>query len=148
MEAKRIPHGGPVAGDEKDVRMFPRRAQLRLLATSVALVALVGMQAGSALGAVQPAPAPDTAPSAAVTPLPACTTADALAPFSLYTQWASTYIDTRYRVTSTYVPPVLVSTANAGTNGGYLVRRLVIDDLGAMFRAAKRAGVTIRVAAA
>ena len=56
--------------------------------------------------------------------------------------WASTLLDTRYRLPSSYVPPGLTSTAKAGTNGGYRVRRLVIGDLRAMVTAARRAGVT------
>jgi D-alanyl-D-alanine carboxypeptidase len=84
----------------------------------------------------------------AAEPLPACTTADDPAPFRDYPKWRSTFVDTQFRVTKGYVPPNLVSTADAGTNGGYRVRRLVIDDHGALVRAARRAGVTLRVESA
>ena len=91
-----------------------------------------------------------TSPEAALAaePLPACTTADDPAPFRDYPQWRSTFVDTHFRVTRGYVPPNLVTTAKAGTNGGHRVRRLVIDDLGALVRAARRAGVTVRVESA
>jgi zinc D-Ala-D-Ala carboxypeptidase len=85
---------------------------------------------------------------AAADPVPACTTADDLAPFRDYTQWASTLLDTRYRLTRSYVPPSLVSTSRAGTNGGYLVRHLVVADLRALVAAARRDGVAIRVSSA
>jgi zinc D-Ala-D-Ala carboxypeptidase len=84
-------------------------------------------------------------PAAAADPVPACTRGDDPAPFGSYAAWASTLLDTRYRVARSYVPPGLVSTASAGTNGGYRVRRLVVDDLRAMVAAARRAGVTLRV---
>lgn len=91
---------------------------------------------------------PGRAAAADPAPLPACTRADDLAPFRYASQWASTFLDTRFRVASTYVPPGLVSTANAGTNGGYRVRRIVIADLRAMVSAARRAGVSLRVTSA
>jgi D-alanyl-D-alanine carboxypeptidase len=73
---------------------------------------------------------------------------DDAAPFGTASRWRSTFLDTRYRLPRAYVPPGLVSTARAGMNGGSLVRRLVVDDLAAMVRAARRAGVTLRVSSA
>jgi D-alanyl-D-alanine carboxypeptidase len=77
--------------------------------------------------------------------VPACTVADDPAPFRATSQWRSTLVDTQYRLQRRYVPPHLVSTAGAGLNGGSYVRRLVRDDLRAMVRAARRAGITLHV---
>jgi D-alanyl-D-alanine carboxypeptidase len=88
------------------------------------------------------------APVSAADPLPACTVGDDAAPYRAHSQWASTFLDTRFRVARAYVPPHLVSTANAGTNGGHRVRRLVIGDLRAMVAAARRDGITLRVSSA
>src|SRR5262245_3942442 len=115
---------------------MPRRpATLALAALALATVAFAGT------AAAPPA-------SRAAEPLPACTTADDPAPFRDYPQWRSTFVDTQYRVARAYVPPNLVSTAKAGTNGGFQVRRLVIEDLRALVKAARRAGITIRVESA
>ena len=96
MEAKQIPHGGPGRGRPEGRAHVPTPSGAQDASPrSLALVALVGMQAGPVLAAVQPGPALDAGPSAAAaTPPPACTTADAPAPFSLYSQWASTFLDT------------------------------------------------------
>ena len=92
----------------------------------------IALLAAAAIAGVSPGRAAAADPA----PLPACTRADDLAPYRHTTQWASTFLDTRFRLASSYVPPGLVSTANAGTNGGYRVRRLVIGDLRAMVSAA------------
>ena len=114
----------------------PMRRTLRALAIALlAAAAATGIAAG-------PAAAADPAP------LPACTRGDDPAPYRAYSQWASTFLDTRFRVARSYVPPHLTSTANAGANGGYRVRPLVIDDLRAMVSSARRAGVTLRVTSA
>ena len=49
-------------------------------------------------------------------------------------------LDTRYRLSGNHVPTDLRSTANAGLNGGQRVRKLVLTDLTAMTRAARKAG--------
>ena len=113
------------------------------------LVLAIALLTAAAVLAVPPAPAAAADPAAAdPAPVPACTRADDPAPFRAYPAWASTFLDTRFRVARSYVPPGLVSTANAGTNGGYRVRRLVIADLRAMVSAARRAGVALRVTSA
>ncbi len=131
----------------------PSGRPLRTLAIAVSLGAAVVAWAPAPAAAADPSPAPSApapapapAPAfAAGDPLPACTTADDPAPFRRYGEWASTLVDTRFALPRAYAPPDLVSTSNAGTNGGYLVRRLVIADLRAMVRAAAAAGVRIRV---
>ena len=91
------------------------------------------------------APARSAATTAPTGPLPACTQGDDRAPSRAYDQWASTLLDTRFRLPRGYVPPGLVSTARAGANDGHLVRRLVIRDLRAMVSAAREDGVTLEV---
>ena len=46
------------------------------------------------------------------------------------------------------MPPGLVDTARAGLNGGHLVRAIVIDDLRAMARAARRSGAGLAIQSA
>jgi D-alanyl-D-alanine carboxypeptidase len=119
----------------------PKRRTLQAL--------VIALLAAAAVAGASPGPAaaadPAAGPGADAAQVPACTRADDLAPSRAYAAWASTLLDTRYRVTRSYVPPGLVSTANAGANGGSRVRRLVIADLRAMVSAARRAGVTLRV---
>ena len=115
---------------------MPRRSAMRALAALLLAVTAFASAAASPAGTL------------AAEPLPACTTADDPAPFRDYPQWRSTFVDTQYRVTRGYVPPNLVSTAKAGTNGGYRVRRFVVEDLAALVRAARRAGVTVRIESA
>ena len=112
----------------------------RPIATLV-LAALLLAASGSPVGAA-------LARAAEPPPLPPCTTADDPAPLREYPQWRSTFLDTRFRVNRRYVPPNLVATSKAGTNDGHRVRLVVIDDLGALVRAARRAGITIRVESA
>jgi zinc D-Ala-D-Ala carboxypeptidase len=121
---------------------------MAVAAAAVSAAALPGPVAAVPADATPRTAAVSAAVSAAAEPLPACTRADDPAPYRTYASWASTFLDTRFRVTRYYVPPGLVSTANAGANGGYRVRRLVIADLRALVSGARRAGVTIRVTSA
>jgi len=81
-------------------------------------------------------------------PLPQCRYDDVLTRYTSYRDWELTLLDTIYRVTKGYKPGGLVSTSNAGLNGGGKVRRLVIADLRAMARAARNAGAPLRVVSA
>lgn len=120
----------------------PDRRLLRTLPLAIALV-LAGV---AAVAHPAPAAAADLGPDA--TDVPACTVGDEPAPFRRLGQWRSTLLDTRFRLRRGYEPAHLVSTARAGLNGGYRIRRVVRDDLAAMARAARRAGVTLRVSSA
>jgi zinc D-Ala-D-Ala carboxypeptidase len=84
----------------------------------------------------------------AAVPLPACRYDDLPTRYTAYSAWRKTLLDTIYMVPPTYVPPKLVSTSNAGLNGGYLVRQVVIDDLRALGRAARAAGAPVAVLSA
>lgn len=80
--------------------------------------------------------------------LPPCRLADVTTAQRTYADWSRTVLDTTYRLTSAYGPSDLRSTANAGLNGGHLVRALVIADLTAMARAARAAGARLAVQSA
>ena len=80
--------------------------------------------------------------------VPPCRIDDVMTAHRQYTDWARTILDTTYRLPSSYSPPGLRSTADAGLNGGQKVRSLVITDLRAMARAARAAGARLSVQSA
>ena len=85
----------------------------------------------------------------AATPrLPACAYKDIKTRFLSPRHWRKTSVDTRLRVGSGYAPTDLVSVSRAGIAGSGKVRRLVIDDLEAMRKAARKAGTPIAVRSA
>lgn len=65
-----------------------------------------------------------------------------------YSDWHLTLVDPIYTVGSTYAPPDLAYVTNAGIAGRGMVRQLVLADLRAMDRAAKAAGIRLRVVSA
>jgi D-alanyl-D-alanine carboxypeptidase len=81
-------------------------------------------------------------------PLPACRYDDILTTPRGYGDWSITQVDTILRVPRSYVPPDLVSTAQAGITGGGKVRAVVIDDLRTMAEAAATAGNEIGIRSA
>lgn len=78
-------------------------------------------------------------------PLPACRYDDVLTSRRSLGHWPNTLLDTIYMVTSGYVPDDLVDTSAAGMNGGHRIRRVALDDLAALARAARSAGRPIAV---
>ncbi len=86
--------------------------------------------------------------AAAQTPLPACRYDDLATSHTDYADWQTTLLDTLYRVPDAYVPPDLVSAAQAGLGGSYQVRALVVDDLRALVTAAAAAGVPVELQSA
>ena len=106
----------------------------------VALTLAAAVVAASALAAADPV--------AAATPLHDCHVADTLTTYRTLGDWARSLLDMEYRLSSTYAPSDLRSTADAGLNGGYKVRSLVIADLAAMAAAAKAAGARFSVQSA
>jgi D-alanyl-D-alanine carboxypeptidase len=85
----------------------------------------------------------------AATPrLPACAYKDIKTRFLSLKHWRKTSVDTRLRVGSRYAPTDLVSVGRANIAGSGKVRRLVIDDLKAMTKAAKAKGKAIAVRSA
>lgn len=87
-------------------------------------------------------------PVRAATGLPACRYADLLTRDRSYSDWSRSLLDTIYRLSSAYAPADLVSTAGAGLDGGYSVRRHVLADLTAMANAARAAGAPLAVQSA
>lgn len=111
--------------------------ELRKLSFAVAfaLSALLGAGAGAGQVAV-----------AAQLPAPECRYDDVQTLYTSPKQWRMTLVDTIYALPRSYMPPPgLVSTENAGLNGGQLVRRLVIADLSALAISARKAGAPLRV---
>jgi D-alanyl-D-alanine carboxypeptidase len=62
--------------------------------------------------------------------------------------WARTLVDPLVTLGRNYVPPDLVPVGRAGIAGGGMVRQLLVDDLRALDRAARAAGVHLRVVSA
>ena len=87
---------------------------------------------GSAAAAVAPA-----------TRLPPCRHGDVAASPSGYRDWARIIVDTTYRLPRGYAPNDLVPVSRAGLPGSGLVRRLVVEDLRALARAARASGVPL-----
>ena len=117
-----------------------RTAALARLAAVAAVLALL------ATLTVRPALGP--AGAMAIGPLPACRYDDILTTPRRYADWSMTQVDTILRVPRTYLPPDLVSTAEAGIAGGGTVRAVMIDDLRAMAAAAAAAGNEIGIRSA
>jgi zinc D-Ala-D-Ala carboxypeptidase len=84
----------------------------------------------------------------AMGPLPDCRYDDILTTPRSYGDWQVTLVDTILRVPKGYVPPDLVSTAQAGLTGGGKIRAIAVDDLRAMTLAAAAAGNAIGVESA
>jgi D-alanyl-D-alanine carboxypeptidase len=80
--------------------------------------------------------------------LPPCRVADVMTANRSYNDWQRTLLDTTYKLPSSYVPPGLHSTAEAGLNTGQRVRGFMISDLRAMASAARGAGARLAVQSA
>lgn len=118
------------------------RSRPALAMTVLALAVVLG----SGTAAVASARAADRV--AATPRLPACAYKDITTRFRNLDQWRKTSVDTRLRVGPKYAPTDLVSVGRAGTAGSGKVRALVIADLRAMAREAKRQGKAIAVRSA
>ena len=80
--------------------------------------------------------------------LPPCRVADVMTANRTYNDWQRTLLDTTYKLPSSYVPPGLHSTTEAGLNTGQRVRGFMISDLRAMASAARGAGARLAVQSA
>jgi zinc D-Ala-D-Ala carboxypeptidase len=102
------------------------------------------LPAALALGAALLAfPVAAPAPVAGVGPLPACRLDDILTSPRDYDSWSVTLVDTILRVERTYVPPDLVPLSNAGVGGGGSIRKVTINDLRAVAKAARANGTPL-----
>ncbi len=81
-------------------------------------------------------------------PLPTCHRADELTPHRTPDDWRLTLLDPAFTLTPSDTPSDLVDVSDAGVLGRGKVRRLVIDDLGAMDRAAREAGLELTIRSA
>lgn len=90
-------------------------------------------------------PAPMSATAADLGSPPACRYRDVTAARTSKSQFASTLLDTTFRLPSSYHPGDLVGT---GLSGGGLIRRVALADLHAMDRAARAAGARFAVQSA
>ena len=79
-------------------------------------------------------------------PLPACEYLDVATPLQGYGDWQRTLVDTVLMVPPSYAPPDIVDSSQAGLNGGYGLRSLVVADLAAMAHAARAAGGPLQLA--
>jgi len=120
------------------------RSPLAVLATSRAVRAAMALAVVLAVAVWTSA----TPAARAMGALPACRYDDILTTPRKYTAWSTTLVDTILRVPSTYAPPDLVSTSEAGLSGGGQVREVAIADLMAMADGAKAAGNPIAVQSA
>jgi len=124
-----------------------RSALLSLLAEAESDV-LAAAASATASGAAR---APGSEPGSIETSaprLPACEYRDELTRYHEVRHWRKTLLDTILKVRRSYVPWDLVSVSRADIRGSGMVRRVVIDDLSALARAARRAGKPLAVRSA
>ena len=98
-----------------------------------------------------PKPTPKPTGSTGSVPPPsldACPYVDVATAHASYDDYATTLVDTYYRLPTTYAPTDLVSTSKSGMTGGFLVRNIILPDLTAMVAAAKAAGAPLDVESA
>jgi D-alanyl-D-alanine carboxypeptidase len=103
---------------------------------------LIALLLVAVLGVV-PIPTASAAPA-----LPPCTVADTLTAHRTYADWPRSLLDYTFRLSSSYAPSDLRSTADAGLSGGGSVRAHVVADLRAMATAARNAGARFAVQSA
>lgn len=87
-------------------------------------------------------------PPAVRTPSGGVIVKDILTKHRRYADWHLSLLDPIYRLASTYAPADLVSVNVSGIAGTGSVRRFVVADLRAMDRAARAAGIRLRVVSA
>jgi D-alanyl-D-alanine carboxypeptidase len=116
----------------------------RLLA-GLAIAVVVGPVGPVSAGAQPMAPVSPSVGVSSAAPLPACTYKDILTARTRYSQYATTLLDTIYRLPRTYYPTDLVAT---GLRGGGSIRWIAIADLRAMDRAARIAGARFAITSA
>jgi D-alanyl-D-alanine carboxypeptidase len=110
--------------------------------------ALGSSGSGAGPGGEPASPDASASPEPAVQAPPACSYGKTKPKTTDYSEWSLTLLDTRYRLTSAYVPPNLVSVGQAGFEGDFLVRAFLIEDLTALRKAANEAGTPVALVAA
>lgn len=84
--------------------------------------------------------AADTRPTTTMALAPPCRFGDDPVTTDPATDWATTIVDTRYRLPEDFVPPDLVPVTEAGFDSQDQVREVMIEDLAAMRAEAEAAG--------
>jgi len=105
----------------------------------------IALAMGTLLGALG---GPHQVALAAPLPPPQCRYQDVITRHSGTGDWAISLLDPTFMVGRNYVPPQLVSVANANIGGSGRVRKSVIPDLRAMAAAARQAGAPLTVTSA
>ncbi len=111
---------------------------LALLALTALVRTLTGGGGGEKLSAAT------TSTSTTTTPLvapPRCAVGDEPTIYGREDDWYRTIVDTTYAVPEQYLPPDLVSAAEANYSSQYQIRAIVVDDLNAMRNAIIEAGI-------
>jgi D-alanyl-D-alanine carboxypeptidase len=117
-------------------------------ALALTLAALFCLPGAAAAASPSGGGTPSTMLASAGNPLPACAFSDVTTPLAGYDDWRLTLLDTTEKLPGGYVPPDLVSTRDAGLNGGNLVRRVALADLKAMTKGAAAAHAPLAVVSA
>ncbi len=118
---------------------------------AVLVLVIVGLRLGPLApprSGSSPTPGGSASPPLVTPPLPECAFGDLPAARSGYRQWATTFVDTTYGLSRTYVPPDLVPASGAGFSHVFQVRSVVLADLDALRRGAEAAGSPIELEAA
>ena len=115
-----------------------RTSRLSLVATSVLALSLFA----------SPVVANTGSPPAVRTSSGGIIVKDILTEHRWYSDWHRTLVDPIYMVPSSYAPGDLRSVGSAGIAGSGYVRKLAIADLAALDKAAKAAGIRLRVVSA
>lgn len=114
----------------------------RRTAVAILLAGLLLALSPSAAGALTGSPPAVRTPSGGVI------VKDILTKHRRYADWHLSLLDPIYRLPSAYAPGDLVGVGLAGIAGSGSIRRFVITDLRAMDRAARAAGIRLRVVSA
>ncbi len=115
--------------------------RIHFVAATVLAVALIALAPSAGIANTGSPPAVRTASGAVIV-------RDILTEHRRYLDWHLSLLDPIYRLASTYAPSDLTSVGNAGIAGYGTVRRHVLYDLRALDRAARVAGIRLRVVSA
>jgi len=131
-----LPAATSGAGESDPSAIAPPRQEAALATLLPATVPLAGEDI--ARGAFSPGKAR----------LPACGVKDTPTRYGAVKQWKKTLLDTNLKLRRAYAPRDLVSVKKANIKGSGKVRKIIIADLKAMAKAARRAGKPLAVRSA
>lgn len=81
-------------------------------------------------------------------PLPKCDYLSLETAYQAYGDWQKSLLDPLFKLNESYHPPDLVSVSQAGLDGDYLVRKIVIEDLAALIADAASSGADLEIQSA